>query len=714
MQSYFNDSPIENEGDDQYGIVPFAAAIAKSILQMDDPIGTTIAINGEWGSGKSSAVNLIRSELTKSGSEELTVIDFKCWWYRGEEALTLAFFQELNRALQDGLGAKVKGLIPEIGRKILQAGPVIGTAVSLASTAGWGALASGSASFIKRFFADTEALEKTFKKLSKVLADADRRFLVIIDDIDRLAPDEALAIFRLLKSVGRLPNIMYLVVFDRALADKAVEERYPSEGPHYLEKIIQASFEIPVPSQTDLNNAMLALSAEIFGSEDEQHIVRFMNLFYDVTAPYLKTPRHVTRLVNAISVTWPAVSGDVSRGDFLALETLRLYEPELYRAIRKEREFVTSSGRTDKQRHDAKFSTFLAVVPEGDHERIKIVLQRLFPAFENTSYGDGFGARWNAERRVCIAKHFDTYFRLSLSEETISAADLSELLKNAGNREFIEQRFHEAVGQRRKNGRTMVPVLLDELTSHAKRVDHDDVGPLICTMFRLIDELRIPGDVEPGFPSADAHLRLHWLMRRLTEDRFNLAERSELYLKASDTASFEWLIDFVSSAVGDYKGRTDGPQSEDLCLTNADALPTLTARAVNALKSAATDGSLIASDRLVYMLYRWRDLSEDDGVEMKLWLTEQLQHDDTLVALAKALTGESWSTSMGIHGLGDRVSKRHTIAQIRSDFDLFDVTQFRAELDRIVAENKLAPDDIRAVEIFLCAWDKKGGAYDDD
>jgi len=233
MPSYFNDSPIENEADDRYGIGPFSAAIAKSILQMLDPIGTTIAINGEWGSGKSSAVNLIRNEIAKIGDNHLSIIDFKCWWYRGEEALTLAFFQELNRALKDSLGDKVKGLVPEIGRQVLQAGPVIGTAVSLATTSGWGVLASSSASFIKRFFPDAESLEKTFRKLSKILAETDRRFLVIIDDIDRLAPDEALAVFRLLKSVGRLPNVIYLVVFDRKLADQAVQERYPSEGAHY-------------------------------------------------------------------------------------------------------------------------------------------------------------------------------------------------------------------------------------------------------------------------------------------------------------------------------------------------------------------------------------------------------------------------------------------------------------------------------------------------
>jgi hypothetical protein len=63
--------------------------------------------------------------------------------------------------------------------------------------------------------------------------------LVVIDDIDRLSLDEALLIFRLVKSVGRLPKVMHLLVYDRQLAEKIANERFPSEGPHYLEKITQ-------------------------------------------------------------------------------------------------------------------------------------------------------------------------------------------------------------------------------------------------------------------------------------------------------------------------------------------------------------------------------------------------------------------------------------------------------------------------------------------
>ena len=185
--------------------------------------------------------------------------------------------------------------------------------------------------FASTFFPKGETVEKNFRKLAKILEKQDHRFLVIIDDIDRLSPDEALAVFRLVKSIGRLPNVMYLLAFERELAERIVQEQYPSEGPQYLEKIVQASFELPLPLQTDLNNAVLTAVSDICGSPNETQIRRIMNVFYDVVVPYITTPRHVARFQNAISVTWPAIANEVNLADFIALETLRLYEPGLFK-----------------------------------------------------------------------------------------------------------------------------------------------------------------------------------------------------------------------------------------------------------------------------------------------------------------------------------------------------------------------------------------------
>ena len=211
---------------------------------------------------------------------------------------------------------------------------------------------------------------------------------------------------------------------------------------------------------------------------------RILNLFHDIVAPYLTTPRHVARFQNAISVTWPAIAGEVSLADFISLETLRLYEPSLFQAIRSSK--TSLCGLRDRlgrgnQGEDARFAPFLHGVSDDRQETVRIALQRLFPRMENTGYGDGFHAQWDADRRVCVEAHFDTYFRMSLSDETLSMGTINDLINRAGDRDFIQTTFRSAAGERRRSGTSMVPVLLDELNTHALRVERENVEELMSS-----------------------------------------------------------------------------------------------------------------------------------------------------------------------------------------------------------------------------------------
>ena len=70
------DSPISEPKQDRFSIDPFARALARSFKELRSPLGTVIALNGPWGSGKSSAVNLIRHHLKgDQDDKELVVVD---------------------------------------------------------------------------------------------------------------------------------------------------------------------------------------------------------------------------------------------------------------------------------------------------------------------------------------------------------------------------------------------------------------------------------------------------------------------------------------------------------------------------------------------------------------------------------------------------------------------------------------------------------------
>lgn len=718
-----NDRPISDPGEDRFDIDPFAKALAESIRKIKAPEGTVIALNGPWGSGKSSAVNLVLHHLKEATDKgELAVVNFACWWFRGEEALALAFFRELYAGIGPTLGDKFKKALPKIGARLLKAGSVVSAGADLAgTTAGVGTLASSAMSWVADFIKTDDTVEKLQGELTKVLAEQDKRFLIVIDDIDRLTPDEALLIFRLVKSVGRLPNVLYLLVFDRELAEAIVSERYPSEGPHYLEKIIQAGFDVPQPRQTDLNNELLRQIELICGSPPEDAIVRFMNVFYDVIAPEIATPRDLIRITNALSVTWPAVGGEVDRADFVGLEVIRLFQPSVYRGLRSNKDQLCGTGerygRSDRDRASDTNALFLDGVPENDKERVKRALMRLFPRLEsvwnNMSYGEGSAERWDRDRLVCSDGHFDSYFRFSIGDDVLSRAELDELISKASDENFVKASMRAAVRVIRRDGTTKAKLILDELNLHATRVEEKDVGPLLKTLFEIADELDVESDKERGFSFGDNELRIHWLLRSLTRRRFDLPARSKLFVAASKTASLTWFVDFARSAYNDYHPR-DGKQPSDEadCLTteaDADALHDL---ALKRIRKASKSSELASSKRLGYLMFRWRDLAAEDGLEVKKWAKKHMKDDAMIATFAKAFTSYSWSQGMGMFSIGDAVAKRNTQANVGSLDKVLDREQLRKRVEEVAAKGG-SDTAANAVSEFLTAWKKKDAGDDD-
>lgn len=158
------------------------------------------------------------------------------------------------------------------------------------------------------------SVEDEHEALARTLSDQDKSFLIVIDDIDRLSPDEALLIFGLVKSVGRLPRVTYLLAFDRELIQRLLEDRYPSEGGQYLEKILQASFDLPPAPPETLRDMLLAEANSLAGMGDRvaraQPTVQRSGLQKIVDADRLH--RRVTELLGG--------SNDLSDEDRQALE----------------------------------------------------------------------------------------------------------------------------------------------------------------------------------------------------------------------------------------------------------------------------------------------------------------------------------------------------------------------------------------------------------
>jgi hypothetical protein len=95
------DEPAADAKLDRLGFGPYVRAVAKFLTDPSTKIPLTMSVEGVWGSGKSSFMLLLQSELRKLG--EKRIVAFNAWQYGGDEGLWAAFLNEFDSELRKTL-----------------------------------------------------------------------------------------------------------------------------------------------------------------------------------------------------------------------------------------------------------------------------------------------------------------------------------------------------------------------------------------------------------------------------------------------------------------------------------------------------------------------------------------------------------------------------------------------------------------------------------
>jgi predicted KAP-like P-loop ATPase len=349
-------------------------------------------------------------------------------------------------------------------------------------------------------------------------------------------------------------------------------------------------------------------------------------------------------------------------------------------------------------------SLLLGAADPKNKERLRRGLKRIFPRLEsvwgNLLYGQDSLVGWERERRVCAKSRFDSYFRFSIGDDALRKDEIDSLIKNARDENFIKENLRRSLEIIRPDGSTKTALVLDELNLHSQEVPDEAVEPLLTAIFDVVDELDTPRDVARGFSIGDNPLRVHWLMRRLTLERFDLNDRSTIIVRCSKNASLGWLVDLATSAYEAHFPREGkSPESEQRCITTKQDAELLRLQALKAIRKAVKAGRLIAHAKLAYLLFRWRDFAKDNGKQVKRWTKAELTKDDHVVMFAKALTSHGWSQS-----IEDTVARRTTVASVSGLELILDVAGFRKRIDSVLASGRLSEDQQLTLSEFVEAW----------
>lgn len=427
MTGLHADAPISATGDDQLGRAALVKLITAEILEAPPEAGFVLSLMGPWGSGKTSVLNLVELEL----GDRAEVLRFDPWLFSGAEQLVTRFFSELAAQLRGSRSAAVRDVAAQFASYGEAVAPLVPLILGRTGAAVAAVLQRGRRAISEK--GSSTALQR--RQLQRRLAEIKRPIVVFVDDIDRLTPEEVREVVRLVKLVGDLPGVRYLLAFDRQRVELALGDR-SEDGRAYLEKIVQAPHDLPVIDPAKLRRfALEALNERLSGVELPFFSQAAWGGLYGAgIAPMLKTLRDARRYGNVAPAALALTQSEVAAHDVLALEALRLFDPDVHGALPDLADVLTGNTGIDlrpQREIDAEASSRMeqtlsrAAHPEATRE----LLRMLFPPAGHLLGGSrGASHTWRAGRRVASPSVLDIYLRATIGEDAVTTAHVREAL----------------------------------------------------------------------------------------------------------------------------------------------------------------------------------------------------------------------------------------------------------------------------------------------
>ncbi|MHC9060048.1 KAP family P-loop NTPase fold protein [Pantoea sp. y20] len=254
------------DNDDIFRRKDFYAQILRIIKKSPDS-NPVLALDDNWGNGKTTFVQMMHSQLKIDEKESLNVIYFDSF---ENDYLTDPFIS-LTAQIYSMI-EREDGTLEKFGKKFINASKKVGATILTGgmriaiSTATAGLIDSGTAGQISKAVidkatdnaeayvekkiksADEEKANITYFKnlLEEIHTDSNKKTVFIIDELDRARPDYALDLLEKIKHLFSVEGVIFLLVMNRNQFERSIEQRYGRIDSHtYLNKFVNYWFTLP-------------------------------------------------------------------------------------------------------------------------------------------------------------------------------------------------------------------------------------------------------------------------------------------------------------------------------------------------------------------------------------------------------------------------------------------------------------------------------------
>lgn len=304
-KKFIIDIPITDSNNDLLSRKEYAFELAERIIATPNDKAFAIGINGIWGSGKTSYMNLIKEKIPK----EFIVVDFNPWSSMDSKGIIKDFFNTL--------ASKLKSYSSEFGEiaKIYS---------DHLSDKDYGI--SKILNF--SFYSKDDSLAEYYSRLNEILKELDIKVLIFIDDLDRLDKQEVFEVLRLIRNTADFNNVFYIAAYDRNYVKESIKGYVTDKDARFLEKIFQVEHPLPFINRSNIIDVLYAHLVDTF--PEDQKIKEHLIDKKDLLAYCLDTIRDAKRFLNSFIYGYSRIKGEVVFADFFNLEILKLKYPLVY------------------------------------------------------------------------------------------------------------------------------------------------------------------------------------------------------------------------------------------------------------------------------------------------------------------------------------------------------------------------------------------------
>ncbi|QQG51227.1 MAG: hypothetical protein HZB75_01845 [Candidatus Saccharibacteria bacterium] len=243
----------------QSNIVDLSTGGQKNSL---DKRGFVVAINGAWGTGKSTATWALINELDKDLPDHFVIIDRSLLPFGSVNESISTFLNDFAAVLKD---ENLIDINNEIAQFILESTP---SSKTLGVTASLGPISISRNFGGTRNPLNTDTLVDKFKKLRA----KSRAVIIVLDDLDRLRPSEVVDVLRMVEKLRVLPGVVILLPIFKKIINEAIKNSLNLDSPSaatFLRKLTDAEINIE-NSVEDLKTSFDSTLKSLLADQDQK------------------------------------------------------------------------------------------------------------------------------------------------------------------------------------------------------------------------------------------------------------------------------------------------------------------------------------------------------------------------------------------------------------------------------------------------------------